>query len=277
VREFQFDHRNLGRLELRGEPEAEGWHIAHLGISQPHGTLTAQGHWIDAAGRNQTRLDAQLDAADTGALLLALGYPKALSRGKTVLRAALNWPGDPGDFASARLGGTFDLDSRGGQFLTLEPGVGRLLGLLSLQALPRRVTLDFRDIFSQGFAFDVITGHFDIDHGTMQTRNLAMSGPAAEVKLSGTVGLADETQDLDVRVLPAIGDGVSIASTVLGGPVVGAATFLVQRLLRNPLDKILTYEYHVSGSWDDPQVARIARAAPVTVPAEGDTSKGAVQ
>jgi uncharacterized protein YhdP len=274
VKDFQMDGRKLGQLALRGEPEAEGWHIARLDLTQPQGTLTAEGHWIDRRGRNRTRLAARLESADTGALLQAMGYPKALSRGKTTLRAALDWPGDPEEFSTARLGGTLDLDSRSGQFLTLEPGVGRLLGLLSLQALPRRVTLDFRDIFSQGFAFDSITGHFDIEQGKMTTRNLEMNGPAARVRIHGSTSLASETQDLDVRVSPAIGDGVSIASTVLGGPIVGAATYLVQKLLRNPIDQILTYQYRVTGSWDDPQVARAAPAAATPGDRTGTDNKG---
>lgn len=276
VRDFQLDHRMLGRLELRGEPEADGWQISHFGLSQTHGKLDAAGHWIDRPGHSQTRLDAVLEAPDTGALLQALGYAKVLTRGKTRLQASLDWPGDPEDFSSARLGGSLDLDSQAGQFLSVEPGVGRLLGLLSLQALPRRVTLDFRDIFSQGFAFDSIKGHFDIERGTLRTRNLEMAGPAALVRLGGTVGLASESQDLDVRVSPAVGDGLSIATTVLTGPVVGAATYLVQKLLRNPIDKILTYEYRVTGSWDDPQVARVARAATPPAPGETGASQGVV-
>lgn len=274
VRDFQLDRHPYGHLELRGEPEPEGWHITRLALSREQGSLSAEGHWVDRPGRSRTRLNAQIDATDTGALLQALGYGKVLSRAKTRLSASLDWPGDPEDFATARLGGSLDLDSQAGQFLTLEPGVGRLLGLLSLQALPRRVTLDFRDIFSQGFAFDAIKGHFDIDRGTMQTQNLEMSGPAAQVKLAGKVGLATETQDLDVRVQPAIGDSISIATTAIAGPLVGAGAWLVQKILSNPFDKILTYEYHVSGSWDDPQVVRVARLAPTTPSGQNDGAKG---
>ena len=37
-----------------------------------------------------------------------------------------------------------------GQILQVEPGSGRLLGLLSMQHLMRRLTLDFRDVIGKG-------------------------------------------------------------------------------------------------------------------------------
>ena len=104
----------------------------------------------------------------------------------------------------------------------------------------------------------------------MNTQNLDMQGPAARVRIRGTASIADETEDLNVRVSPAVGDSLSIASTVLGGPIAGAAALLVQKLLRNPIDQILTYEYHVTGTWDDPRVMRVGRpGAPEPVPAPG--------
>ena len=275
IKDFQLDARKLGQFELRGEPEAEGWHIAHVSVTQPHGTLSAEGHWMQIKGQSRTRLTIDLNADDTGLLLAGAGYPKMVSRGQTKIHAALLWPGDPTDFSPAMLSGSVDLDSRNGQFLTVEPGIGRLLGLISLQDLPRRATLDFRDIFSQGFAFDTITDHIDIAQGTMTTEKLDMQGPAARVRIRGSVSLAAETQDLTVRVSPAFGNGVSLASTVLGGPAVGAAAFLLQKLLRNPIDQILTFEYKVSGTWDAPQVLTVARVNATDAP--GSDSREGIQ
>jgi len=253
----EVDQRTIGRLDLHGEPDAGGWKITKLNLTQPHGTLQAQGNWTLRAGQTRTNMTGEIKAQDTGLLLQDLGYPKALARGKTNLRAQLEWPGDPGDFMVANLNGAMELDCQSGQFLTVEPGVGRLIGLLSLQSLPRRITLDFRDIFSEGFAFDSLAGHIDVKQGVLSTKDLAMKGPAANIALSGKASVINETADLDVKVSPAVGNSVSLASTVVGGPVVGAATYLIQRLLSNPIDQLLTYNYEVTGPWDDPQVNRV--------------------
>ena len=253
----EVDQRQIGRVELHGEPDTGGWKIAKLTISQAHGVLQAEGSWSQRAGQTRTTMSGDILAQDTGLLLQDLGYPKALSRGKTRLHAQLDWPGDPGDFMVASLNGTMDLDCQSGQFLKVEPGVGRLIGLLSLQSLPRRITLDFRDIFSEGFAFDSLAGHIEVKQGVLSTKNLEMKGPAASIALSGKATVSAETADLHVKVSPALGNSVSLASTVVGGPVVGAAAYLLQRLLSNPIDQLLTYDYEVIGPWDDPQVNRL--------------------
>ena len=161
------------------------------------------------------------------------------------------------------------VQAENGQFAQLEPGVGRLLGVLSLQALPRRITLDFRDVFSEGFAFDEIAGTFKVENGLMRTSDLALDGPAAAVTIRGEIDLARETTQLDVRVKPALSTTFSagaaalfIANPLLGAAV-GAGTLLAQKLLDNPLGSIFSYDYRVTGSWSDPQVERVgARAVP---------------
>src|SRR5207237_10119835 len=122
-------------------------------------------------------------------------------------------------------------------------------------------SLDFRDIFSEGFAFDGIVGAVKIDRGLASTDNFRIAGPAARVVMSGEVDLARETQRLRVRVTPHLSESVSIAGALLGGPVAGVAAFLAQKILKDPIEALATFEYSVTGSWADPQVAKMERAA----------------
>jgi uncharacterized protein YhdP len=124
------------------------------------------------------------------------------------------------------------------------------------------VTLDFRDIFSEGFAFDEIAGEVGIERGIASTDNFRIQGPAARIAMSGEVDLARETQKLHVRIVPSLSDSVSIAGALIGGPVAGVATILAQKILKDPLDQIFAYEYSVTGTWAEPQVSKIDRPAP---------------
>ena len=45
---------------------------------------------------------------------------------------------------------------------------------------------------------------------------------------------------------------------VLGGPVAGIASYLVQKMLRDPVDKMIAHEYRITGTWSDPQIAKVA-------------------
>ena len=154
--------------------------------------------------------------------------------------------------------------------MKVKPGVGRLLGVLSLQSLPRRISLDFRDVFSDGFAFDAINGSAKIAQGVATTDNLAMTGPAASVAIAGRADLAKETQDLTVRVVPVLGDSVAVAAGVaLLNPIVGAGALIAQRLFKDPLGQMFSYEYQVTGSWEDPKVVR-TRSPEVPIPGQVD-------
>jgi uncharacterized protein (TIGR02099 family) len=260
--------RALGKLELLAQPSGTDWQIQKLALANDAGRIDAKGWWRNVSGRSQTSLDVVVDVKEAGAFLGRFGWPDAVKASPTKIEGQVSWAGGPGDFDYPSLAGSFKLRSGAGQFMKLDPGVGRLLGVLSLQALPRRISLDFRDVFSAGFAFDSVTGDVRMDKGVMHTDDLRLTGPAAAVNIAGDVDLAHETQELNVRVQPSLSTGVSAGAAVLFianpliGAAIGAGTLLAQKMLNNPFDQLFSYRYAVSGNWDDPVVTRVgARAA----------------
>ncbi|MHB9100683.1 MAG: YhdP family protein [Sulfuricella sp.] len=258
---FSVKQKKLGKLELLAVQEGEDWRIEKLRIGNPDGSLQMDGLWQGWRRRPMTNANLHLEAQDLGKLLARLGYPEAVKRGTAKLDGQLSWAGSPQDIDFPSLAGNLKLEAKNGQFLKIEPGAGKLLGLLSLQALPRRITLDFRDVFSEGFAFDSISGTAQINRGVARTDNLRLEGPAAQVTMKGEANLAAETQDLRVRVVPSLGEGVSMAASLLGGPVVGVAATIVQKLLKDPIGQIAAYEYNITGTWDNPSVVKIGGSA----------------
>ena len=255
-------HKALGRVELAAEPDGEDWRIDKLTVTNPDATLQAKAWWRGGA-KSRTVLDFALHARDAGALLSRVGYPGLVMGGAARLEGSASWDGEPASFDAASLSGELRLIAEDGQFLEIDPGVGKLISLMSLQALPRRVALDFRDVFSKGFRFDRIDAASHVEGGVMQVSDFRMRGPAADVQISGTADLARETQDLRVRVVPGLGDS---ASTVIGivNPVIGVTAALAQRVLRNPLGRIFAHDFSVTGRWADPQVTRLNPPGPPT-------------
>ena len=254
---------DLGKFELLAKPVATDWRIEQLTLANPDGRIDANGWWRVRGDKQQTQLDVTVDVADAGGYLARFGYGESVRNAPTKITGQLEWTGAPNDFDYPTLTGTFKSESGAGQFTKIDPGIGKLLGVLSLQALPRRITLDFRDVFSEGFAFDDINGDFRIDNGQMHTDNLKLAGPAAAVAIKGDVDLARETQRLAVRVQPALSTGVSAGAAVLFianpliGAAVGAGALIAQKFLNNPIDQMFSYEYRVTGSWVDPVVERV--------------------
>jgi uncharacterized protein (TIGR02099 family) len=254
---------DVGKLEFTARPAGSDWQIESLTLANDAGDIKAGGWWR-TADPQQTKLDVAIDAREAGAFLAHFGTADAITGASTKIEGQLSWAGAPSDFDYPSLNGSFRLTSGAGQFLKADPGVGRLLGVLSLQSLPRRITLDFRDVFSEGFAFDSIAGSARIQDGMMSTDNLRMVGPSAAVDISGTVDLAHETQKIKVRVQPALSSSISAGAAVLFianpllGAAVGAGTLLAQKVFKDPIEQLFSYEYAVSGSWSDPVVERIS-------------------
>ncbi len=261
---FDFRGRWLGKLELKAEPVEDEWRIDKLDITNEHAQFRSTGGWRRTGAGSLTTLDTKLEAQNLSSVFKQFGYGDYLRRGTGHLEGTLVWPGYPYDFSLSQLAGTFKVEARDGQFAKIEPGAGKLLGLLSLQSLPRRALLDFRDVFSEGFAFQRISGEVKVARGILLADGFEISGPAAFVSLSGEVSLPQETQTLTMRIVPEVGEGLALAATLIGTPVLGLSTLLVSKLLRNPLGKVAAYEYQVTGSWDNPQVTRVAGPPPKT-------------
>ena len=264
--EFQIFGKSLGHLELNASNvrvnegssgnEISQWHINKLNLQNPDAQLRASGDWTAQGNSNSSGLTYALDIHDAGKLLERLGFPGTLKGGKGKLDGDVNWKGLPFALDIPSLSGQIHLDLETGQFLKVEPGAAKLLGVLNLQALPRRLTLDFRDVFSQGFAFDSITGSAAVLKGTASTDNLTMSGVNASVVMKGSADIVHETQDLRVVVTPDINVGTASVVALAIHPLVGVSTFLAQLFLHEPLMKSLTYEYNVTGSWGEPVVIK---------------------
>lgn len=263
VERLSYKGRQLGRLEMEVNAVDGDVLLERLRLANPDGALDMRGKWQSAP--EQTQVNLRLDISDAGKILSRSGYPDSLKDGSGTLEGDLHWSGAPGSFAYQKLNGTLRLDVGKGRFLKVDAGAGKLLGVLSLQSIPRRISLDFTDVFSDGFQFDSINGNAHVVNGLLLTNDMVLSGSAAKVTMLGQVDMNRETQDLKVRVFPAIGDNVSLLSFA-AGPVVGMGVLLTSKLLRDPLDKLVSFEYNVSGSWADPKVEKVGQTQPQPVP-----------
>jgi uncharacterized protein (TIGR02099 family) len=265
--EFLLNSHPLGRLDVKAQPNRDSWLIDSLTLVNADGKLNMHGSWSSAAEDDRTNVKVEIESTDIGKLLGRFGYPELMRRGTGGIDGELSWHGSPLSPEYASLTGSIKVRAAAGQFAKVDPGVGRLLGVLSLQSLPRRLTLDFRDIFSEGFAFDRIEGDSKVNKGVISTSNLSIVGPAAKVQFKGEADLNNETQKLRVRIVPTVGDSIAVgAGVALANPVVGVGAYVLQRMLKDPLGQLVAYEYDISGKWDDPQIVRVGGPGKVKPP-----------
>src|SRR3546814_7437140 len=161
-----------------------------------------------------------------------------------------------------KLQGRFTRSSRDGQRVDVEPVAGRVLGLLSCAELPRRLLLDFRDLFSKGFAFNRMGGTIACADGQARSDDMNIDGPAAEIRIRGSADLRAETFDQHIEVLPKSGNLLTVAGAIAGGPVGAGVGALTSAVLRKPLGEMGARSYRVTGPWKDPKVEVMGREAP---------------
>ena len=262
VDNFVSRDKKFGKLELLAANQAGEWRIEKMLLTSPEGALAADGVW-KSTGQVATSFNVKLDVSDVGKYLERMGSPGTIAGGTAKIEGKLVWAGTPQGFDYPSLTGNLKLEVDKGQFLKVDPGIAKLIGMLSLQALPKRIGLDFRDIFSDGFAFDTIRSNVTVNRGIAATQDFSMIGSAAVVTIKGDADLAREVQNLQVRVIPALGDSVStVAGLFLVNPITGIAAMLAQRLLNNPLGQIFAYDYTITGSWTDPKIEKLNKISP---------------
>jgi uncharacterized protein (TIGR02099 family) len=254
---FVFEGKNLGRLVVRANPDPGGWALQHLEAASPDGKLAASGRW-NTSGEQRTDVNVRLDVSDVGKYFARLGYPEGVTGGKGMLEGPIAWKGGPTRLDIRSLSGRLKLEAKDGRFQQVNPGVSKLLGIISLQSLPRRLTLDFDDIFRKGFTFDSISASLEIASGIVHTSDFQMQGSAARVAMHGTVDLAAETQNLTLRVTPSLSESIAVAGAIVN-PAVGVAALIAQKALKDPFSSMAALEYSLTGSWSEPVVARIPR------------------
>lgn len=267
VDDFELRGKRLGKLQVvaQAPAAARDWKLEKLQITSPDATLSASGLWTgvkgDAAAKRRTQLDWKLDIVDAGKLLERMGQGQkdspVLRGGKGVLAGQIGWDGSPLAPHYGSMAGALNIQLDTGTFLKAEPGVGRLLGVLSLQSLPRRLLLDFRDVFAEGFTFDGVTGDVKIAAGVARSDNIRIRGLQAVVLVDGSTDLAAETQKLRVVVVPEVSAGGASLAYAAINPAIALGAFLAQMILSRPVAAANTREFHITGTWDDPKVEKV--------------------
>ncbi len=261
IDDLRFGKTALGSAVLRTRRLTDGIQVDQLQLRSAEQKIAATGAWRGKGEAASTRFSARVDSQNLGALLQSLALNGQLRGGEGQVEANAGWQGPPTGFQLASLEGNLKVTARNGQLLELEPGAGRVLGLLSVAQLPRRLMLDFRDFFSKGLAFNRIEGEVQFGNGLARTDDLRIEGPAADIAIRGQADLRQQTFDQTVDVNPKSGNLLTVVGAVAGGPVGAAVGAAANAVLAKPLGEIGAKTYHVSGPWKDPKVDVVNREA----------------
>ncbi len=248
---------NLGPLSIVSTKIPEGLQLNRIKLTSKRLTLDAKGSWIKKGNDTQTSIKMSMHTDSLGKLLNTLGFNPELKQAPAIVDANLSWSGNPSQFNKTDVTGQLDLSIGKGRLLKVNPGLGRILGLLNVSALTRRLTMDFSDTFKKGFSFDKAEGTFNLDWGDAYTNDFMIEGPAGTIEITGRTGLVTQDFDQLVTINPAISTTIPVAGALAGGPAVGVALIVAQKIFGKAVDKVSTSKYTVTGSWDNPSIEKL--------------------
>lgn len=249
--------RTIGGVDLKASRTSQGVRFDEIVISSDSLRAEGRGHWFVTSDGQHSALQARIVSSDAAATLRALNYSPFLEAKRGEIRVDVAWPGGFDGNILAHASGGLSVEAETGQLVNLQPGAGRVLGLFSIAALPRRLALDFSDLTEKGLAFDRIHGDFELRDGHAHTSNLLLTGPAAEIGVAGRTGLGTRDYDQTAVVTGKLGASLPVAGALAGGPAVGAALLLFSQVFKEPLKGMTRGYYRITGPWDNPTVERI--------------------
>lgn len=263
VSALRLNEAALGRLRLAALPRPNGIRLTEFTLDSKRQRIEASGYWERTGSGPLSRLNATLHSRALGETLAAFGYSGVgIAQGETRADLAVTWAADLPDFALEQLEGSLKLHVGPGQLLDIDPGMGRMLGLFNVQNLMRRLTLDFSDLFKPGMSFDQIMGEFTFKRAQAYTDNLVIEAPAARIQIEGRTGLKEHDYAQHITVTPRISGALPVAGAIAGGPAVGAAVLLAERLLQKGIENATRYRYALTGSWDRPVMELLEEPQP---------------
>lgn len=262
--EFAFGDRHLGAVQAKIEKTANGLEAVSITSKDETFEIAGTGRWLaddeDPLG-SRTSITATLTSTGVEQTMVRLNYqPGIVSKNMSML-FDLDWSGSPRAEFFDVLDGEVQVRLGEGQLQEVDPGAGRVFGLMSIVELPRRLSLDFRDVFSKGFGFNKIAATFRIDDGRTYTCDLSLEGPAADIGIVGEADLARRTYNQTAVVSVNVGNTLPIVGAVVAGPQIAAALLIFSQIFKKPLQEVGQVYYAINGSWDEPSIESTNSAA----------------
>ena len=239
---------DLGRLEIETEQLVDGVRFNQINVISKNHKIELKADWVKTADGSVTEMYGSLFADDIGDFLSQLGFDNDLKEANANFEYYGSWPGSPYQFSLATMDAAIDVMLEDGRISSIEPGFGRILGLIAMEQWVKRLTLDFGDVYKQGLTFNDISGHFKINKGKAMTNNLFVDAVPARISIRGEAGLLAKTLNYTVQVVPKSSGALPIAGTIVSG-IAGVIT----QVLTNDYEEGYFFgsKYKVTGQWDD--------------------------
>lgn len=243
---------DLGKLIVETQRTPNGMDITKLELIGEDGKLTAKGNWRETGAKSISLLKGKLELNKADQFFDKLNITKDLTETSGLIDFKFHWNSTPWQPSLSDISGALDVKFKSGRILSIEPGFGRVLGILAVAQWIKRLQLDFGDIYKEGLSYNSIEGHFDLLNGKANTKDLTIDAVPAKITLIGETDIINQTVDHEIKVVPKSLDAVPIAGTI-----VSRIAAMVGKTLTGKDQEGFFFgkQYQVKGKWDDIKIS----------------------
>lgn len=274
IDDFAWDDQHFGSVLLSTMPTPVGLKITQLSLLNKTSKVAMRGYWKIQKRKPQTFLHGTLKTDNLAYFLKAWQDKPMVYAGRGSADFSLWWDDKPYHINWAHLLGSVKFKFKEGSVVNIdnrsqaEIGIGRILNLLSIGSILRRLELNFDDLTHKGLWFDTFNGQWTLNHGRAVTEATHFVGPVIDIKIDGQLDLVHNSSNLWLYVTPQLTASVPTIVGFIGGPIAGAAAWVVNKVVGPEINKISASTYHVTGAWKQPKIAKVSRGHTRKAPIE---------
>lgn len=250
----------LGQINAELVPVKDGGEIRHLHWQVANTVFDGDASWLIQKNQPVSRIKGKLDSSNTELFLGHFGFDPGLTGTKSHASFDVSWPGALIQPKMASLNGDIKVVTEEGILREIKnTGGNRLLSLFSLNAIVQRISLDFRDIFSDGLYFKRISFSGKLNQGVLRNNDLILESHSGELNGHGTVDLGKQLIDYEVTFSPQLTGGFGVATAFAITPITGVVVLAATTLLQPFFDAITEVSYGIHGPLMSPAITELGR------------------
>ncbi|WP_259369555.1 YhdP family protein [Colwellia sp. MB02u-10] len=255
----QYDNYDFGEVSFTLERADESTLLLkNFTTKRGNNVLAFNAQWQQDNEGSNTRVTGTLATDNVADEIAQLGYVSIIKDSGVEMQYELDWQGGPHDFATATLNGELSTTFDDGYLADVDDKGVRILSLLSLQSLVRKLSFDFRDIFSDGMFYSELKGSFMVKDGVAYTDNVQMNGTAGDLTIVGNTNFNNGNLDYRMSYKPNLTSSLPVLAWIA---TLNPVTFLAGMALDEVITSTVIAEinFEVTGNLDDPQFKQVSR------------------